>query len=158
MTMEEKFYADNEMVDAPPKPCEFKVGDVVKFTNDYWVEFEPHKVIGFTKPENELHGRFIHIDTDCPWFPVKPESLTILKKCQDAVGSVRQKVKEGGVVYVAGKEMIASNIRQVTKGGVECIEFKGTCTDSPRNDDIRGTGYDGGTYGGCCMDYEWDRS
>lgn len=37
------------------------------------------KVIGFTKPERELHGRFIHIDTDCPWFPVKPESLTLIK-------------------------------------------------------------------------------
>lgn len=80
MTMEEQFYADNEMVDAPPKPCEFKVGDVVKFTNDYGVEFEPRKVIGFTKPEHELHGRFIHIDTDCPWFPVKPESLTLLER------------------------------------------------------------------------------
>lgn len=77
-TVEEKFYANNEMVNEPPRPCDFKVGDTVKFTNDYGVEFEPRKVIGFTKPEHELHGRFIHIDTDAPWFPVKPESLTKL--------------------------------------------------------------------------------
>ena len=76
MTMAEKFYADNNMVSVPPRPCDFKVGDVVKFTNDYGVEFQPHKVIGFTTPENEQHGRFIDIDTDAPWFPVKPESLT----------------------------------------------------------------------------------
>ena len=76
MTVAEKFYADNEMVNNPPRPCDLKIGDTVKFTNDYGVEFEPHKIIGFTKPEHELHGRFVHIDTDAPWFPVKPESLT----------------------------------------------------------------------------------
>ena len=75
MTMAEKFYADNNMVNVPPRPCDFKVGDFVKFTNDYGVEFILHRVIGFTKIEDELHGRFVHIDTDSPWFPVKPESL-----------------------------------------------------------------------------------
>jgi hypothetical protein len=75
-TMEEKFYRDNEMVDQPPKPCQWTVGDVVKFTNDYGVQFGPRKVIGFTKPERELHGRFVHIDSDSPWFPVSPESLS----------------------------------------------------------------------------------
>lgn len=77
-TIEQKFYENNEMVNTPPEPCEFKLGDNVKFTNDYGVSFEPHKIIGFTKPEHKLHGRFIHIDTDAPWFPVKPESLTLL--------------------------------------------------------------------------------
>jgi hypothetical protein len=80
LTMEEKFYVDNEMVSEPPKPCEWKVGDCVKFTNDYGVEFEPLRVIGFTKPEHELHGRFIHLDTDAPWFPVAPESLSVATK------------------------------------------------------------------------------
>ena len=76
MTMEEEFYADNQMVGKPTRPCGLKVGDVVKFTNDYGVEFEPRLVIGFTTPENELHGRFVHINTDSPWFPVPPGSLT----------------------------------------------------------------------------------
>lgn len=77
-TPEEKFYENNAMVNDPPEPCEFKVGDIVKFTNDYGIEFFPHKIIGFTKPEDKLYGRFIHINTDCPWFPVKPGSLTLL--------------------------------------------------------------------------------
>lgn len=75
MTMAERFYADNEMVSTPPKQCEFTVGTSVMFTNDYGVQFGPHRVIGFAKPEHEQHGRFIHIDSDSPWFPVKPESL-----------------------------------------------------------------------------------
>ena len=80
MTVEERFYADNEMVSEPPKPCGWKVGDPVKFTNDYGAVFEPLRVIGFTKPEHELHGRFVHIDGGAPWFPVKPESLSATTK------------------------------------------------------------------------------
>lgn len=75
LTVAEKWYKSNEMVSEPPKPCEFKVGDVVKFTNDNGVKFGPHKVLGYTTPENELNGRFIHIDYDCVWFPTSPESL-----------------------------------------------------------------------------------
>lgn len=74
-TVSEKFYESNEMVNEPPKPCDFKINDVVEFTNDAGLKFGPYKVIGFTKPEHELHGRFIHIDYDCVWFPTSPESL-----------------------------------------------------------------------------------
>jgi len=59
----------------PPDGCSWRVGDMVTFTNDYGVEFGPHEVLGFTLPGDELHGRFIYLDTDCYWFPVKPESL-----------------------------------------------------------------------------------
>jgi len=78
-TMAERFYARNEMVNEPPKPCEFKVGDRVMFTNDCGLVFGPYKVIGFTKPENEFNGRFIYIDYDCVWFPAKPETLEKLE-------------------------------------------------------------------------------
>jgi len=77
MTVAEKWYDSNEMVSEPPRPCEFKIGDTVRFTNDYGVEFGPHQVLGYTTAKNELHGRFIHIDFDSPWFPVKPEQLTL---------------------------------------------------------------------------------
>lgn len=80
MSMEERWYENNRMVNESPMPCDFKIGDIVKFTNDYGVEFGPHKVLGYTTPEDVLHGRFIHIDTDAPWFPVKPESLTLWPK------------------------------------------------------------------------------
>ena len=56
---------------------EYEVGDIVTFTNDYDVSFGPHKVRGFTKIENVLHGRFIYIDTDSPWFPVDPNQLSM---------------------------------------------------------------------------------
>lgn len=76
MDMKERFLLNNDMVNTPPIPCDLQVGDEVKFTNDYGVEFSPRKVIGFAaKPDQ---GRFIHIDTDCCWFPVKRESLTII--------------------------------------------------------------------------------
>lgn len=75
-SMAEEWYASNSMVSEPPMPCEFKVKDLVKFTNDYGVEFGPYKILGYTTPENVLHGRFIHVNSDSPWFPVKPEQLT----------------------------------------------------------------------------------
>lgn len=66
-----------------------------------------------------------------------------------------QHVTEGAIVNVSGHEMRASNVREVIKDGCPCVEFTGTCTVSPRNDDIRGTGYDGGTYGGNHLVYTW---
>jgi hypothetical protein len=60
----------------PPHECEWKIGDVVKFTNEYGLEFGPYNVVGYTTPEDELHGRFIYIDTCSPWFPASPDSLT----------------------------------------------------------------------------------
>lgn len=77
----------DQMLSEPTKPCKWRVGDVVKFTNEFGVEFAPHKVIGFAKPEDELHGRFIYIDTDCPWMPVTPSSLSRLGT--DVVEDVR---------------------------------------------------------------------
>jgi hypothetical protein len=57
----------------PPVECAFFVGDVVTFKNDYGVSFEGLTILGFA--DEPLHGRFIHLDTDCWWFPVRPESL-----------------------------------------------------------------------------------
>ena len=66
-----------------------------------------------------------------------------------------QHVTENGLVMVHSHEMIATNLRQVTKDGSICIVFTGTCTDSQRNDGIRHTGYNGGTYGGNGLVYTW---
>ena len=60
----------------PPVECEFSVGDVVTFTNEYGVSFDGLKVIGFAKGDL-YYGRFIHLDTDAYWFPKKPEELTL---------------------------------------------------------------------------------
>lgn len=77
MTVLDRFFSNNEMLLESPKPCSFKVGDVVTFTNEYGVSFSNLIVIGFAKPENEVNGGFVHISTECAWFPVKPETLTV---------------------------------------------------------------------------------
>ncbi|WP_371436300.1 hypothetical protein [Polaromonas sp.] len=56
-----------------PVPCEFKVGDLVTFTNDYGVVFPDMIVTGFS-PTVE-HGRFVYFDASAWWFPVSPASL-----------------------------------------------------------------------------------
>lgn len=75
-----EFYSSNEMVENPPEPCDFKVGDRVSFTNDNGVFFKgPYTVIGFTTEKNKLGNRFIHINYDCVWFPVSPNNLKIFE-------------------------------------------------------------------------------
>ncbi|WP_211245335.1 hypothetical protein [Curvibacter gracilis] len=59
---------------SPPVPCDLKLGDVVTFTNDFGVAFSDLKVTGFT-PCVEGHGRFVYLDKDSWWFPVKPDQL-----------------------------------------------------------------------------------
>ena len=68
----------------------------------------------------------------------------------------KQTIQNGGSVMIQGYEMLVSEISEVTKGGVACVQFKGTCTSSPRNEAIRGTGYDGGIYGGSNLVYSWE--
>lgn len=58
----------------PPLPCEHKVGDRVTFTNDYGVEFHDKTVTGFASTVE--HGRFVFLDIDSWWFPVRPKNLT----------------------------------------------------------------------------------
>lgn len=64
------------LLDTPPIPTDFQIGDEVIFTNEFDVVFEDFKVIGFASKEDMFNGRFIHINTDAPWFPVRPEMLT----------------------------------------------------------------------------------
>ena len=61
---------------SPPVPCDLKLGDVVTFTNDFGVAFNDLKVTGFT-PCFEGHGRFVYLDKDSWWFPVKPDQLRL---------------------------------------------------------------------------------
>lgn len=74
-TTADRFYANNDMTSEPPELCEFKVGSRVMFENDYGLVFGPFEVIGFTKPEHMIDGRFVHINSTSPWFPVIPDSL-----------------------------------------------------------------------------------
>lgn len=58
-----------------PVECEFKIGDVVTFTNDYEVSFYGKVIVGFSNKENMFNGRFIHFDGEAYWFPVRPDQL-----------------------------------------------------------------------------------
>lgn len=59
-----------------PIPTDFQIGDVVIFTNDQGVVFDRgYKVIGFSS--EPLGERFIHLDFDCWWFPVRPDMLQL---------------------------------------------------------------------------------
>ncbi len=73
----DRFLEDNEMVVEPPMPFGLRVGDTVRFTNDYGCEFGPVTIIGFCKPEHVLHGRFVHLGDDSPWFPVHPHQVVL---------------------------------------------------------------------------------
>ena len=57
-----------------PIECDFKVGDVVTFTNDYDVSFKDLKVIGFCE-DDSFYGRFIYLNKDSYWFPCDPKDL-----------------------------------------------------------------------------------
>lgn len=58
----------------PPIPCEFAVGDLVTYTNEYGVQFFNRVVTGFS-PTVEA-GRFVYFDNSAWWFPANPGSLT----------------------------------------------------------------------------------
>ena len=65
----------SELSQTPPVPCDFKVGDVVTFTNEFGVEFEDRTVMGFAS-NAKFYGRFIHLSNDAYWFPVRPDELS----------------------------------------------------------------------------------
>jgi len=69
-----QYYLAPDALRTPPVPCDFRLGDRVTFTNDNGVSFNGHRVTGFS-PTVEGDGRFIYLDFDCWWFPVKPENL-----------------------------------------------------------------------------------
>lgn len=66
-------------------------------------------------------------------------------------------LQNGDVVNVQGFHFRVTNLRihadqnYNTMGhesyGTRLVRYTGVCTDAPVNDRIRGTGYDGGTYG-----------
>lgn len=82
-----------------------------------------------------------------------------------------QHLANGGTVWVEGYEFVVTNLRiveanfsRVSYGlnipemqgpGVPVAEFTGVLTSNPCNNPIRGTMYDGATYGGNSRVYTW---
>lgn len=65
-------WAGKHLTDTPPTNCDFKVGDVVIFTNEFGVSFEHRLIIGFDHKE---HKRPIHTASEAYWFGSHPDSL-----------------------------------------------------------------------------------
>lgn len=55
----------------------FSRGDVVEYTNPNGLTFGPHVVVGFVQEPGKtaLPNNTVYIDSDSPWYPVKPSSL-----------------------------------------------------------------------------------
>ena len=56
-------------------PTDLRVGDTVRFTNDYGVVFDGLKIVGFADPTGN-GGRSVYLDFDCYWFPVATHTLS----------------------------------------------------------------------------------
>ncbi len=58
-----------------------KVGDTVSWVNSYGVNFE-NKVIGFNYDNeyNKEYKKYVHLDTDCYWFPHAEDKLKLKSK------------------------------------------------------------------------------
>ncbi len=55
----------------------FKVGDKVEYTNLNGVVIAPRTIVGFVQnPDPDfLPNNTVYINSDSPWYPVRPESL-----------------------------------------------------------------------------------
>lgn len=56
---------------------DLKIGDIVEYTNGNGVKFFPRIVTGFRKPNppDFLPENVVYINSDSPWYPVKPSRL-----------------------------------------------------------------------------------
>lgn len=92
-----KFYnpaKDPAVVNGVQEAFGLKVGDKVTFTNDYGVTFAPRVVVGFV-PDFELDNqqeRSVYINSDSPWFPVRPSSLKKMSDSDQAIPTVLEQI------------------------------------------------------------------
>ena len=68
---------DPSVVNGIQEAYGFKIGDLVEYTNPSGMVFAPHVVVGFVQNPNPafLPENTVYIDSDSPWYPVKPSSL-----------------------------------------------------------------------------------
>lgn len=67
----------SDLVANAPEGCTLKVGDVVKWINDYGVEFT-HKILGFNYDGwyQKEYKKYVHLDSESWWFPHDHNTLT----------------------------------------------------------------------------------
>lgn len=74
--LSERDYILKYLQKTPPKECNFKVGDIVTYTNEYGVKFYNREIIGFSTFMLNS-GRFIHLSKEAFWFPNRPEDFKL---------------------------------------------------------------------------------
>lgn len=50
---------------------DFKIGDIVTFTNEYGVSFENLEILGFRSNTDFLPDRKVYLNKSSYWFPIK---------------------------------------------------------------------------------------
>ena len=76
-------------------------------------------------------------------------SPTRLNQLQNKPTMKNTELKEGQIVHNYGKQFIATNVcknDELNGFGEVVWNYTGVCTESSVNDDIRNTGYNGGSY------------
>lgn len=73
-------FIKKELTSTPPAGSNLKVGDTVRWTNDYGVSWE-HQIIGFnyTFYRNEKYHKFVHLNSGCYWSSHDHRQLTVIK-------------------------------------------------------------------------------
>ena len=69
-------FSDGYFVDSLPG-IDFKIGDIVTYTNDDGIEYKYHRIVAFgTKHYLAKYGHCVFLDKDSFWYPVKPGNIT----------------------------------------------------------------------------------
>ena len=73
---------DPDVINGIQEAYGFKIGDIVEYTNPNGVKFKPRIVIGFVQnPDpNFIPDNTVYINSDSPWYPVKPPNLIKLEE------------------------------------------------------------------------------
>lgn len=70
-----------ELSNKAPDGCSLRVGDKVRWENDYGVTWE-NTITGFnyTGWYNKEYKKYVHLDTESFWFPHDHNQLTLIEK------------------------------------------------------------------------------
>lgn len=79
--------ADPSVINGIQEAYGFKIGDLVEYTNPNGAVFAPHIVVGFVQNPDPsfLPENTVYINSDSPWYPVKPSSLRKIVACEECV-------------------------------------------------------------------------
>lgn len=92
--------ADPSVINGIQEAYGFKIGDLVEYTNPNGAVFAPHVVVGFVQNPDPtfLPENTVYINSDSPWYPVKPSSLRKIGACEGVAPCENANIKQGIVM------------------------------------------------------------